>query len=74
MRSAVGPLSSNQSKAGGAKESDPQEEEPAYPVKRLHQPTVTFLLMAHYSRAVTYPATLAGDCPVVPRAAWEEST
>jgi hypothetical protein len=72
VRSAVGPLSLRQSKAGCAKESDREEEEPAYPMKRLHQPTVTRLLMAHYSRAVTGPATLVGDCPA--RAAWEEST
>jgi hypothetical protein len=55
---AVGPLSSSQTEAWGAKESDCEEEEPAYPMKCLHQPAVTFLRMAHYTRAVTGAATL----------------
>jgi hypothetical protein len=63
VRSAAGPLSLRQSKAGCAKESDREQEDPVYSVKHLHQPPVTLLLISHYSRAVRASATLGGARP-----------
>lgn len=53
VRSAVGPVSFRQPKAGCAQERDSKQEEPAYSIECLHQPAVTSSLMPHYSRAVT---------------------